>query len=511
MPRGRILRLKTKELAPIYCCKPRHSSDNRHNERSKADKSMVLPMILTFFKAGRFLIQLQINFFTLAASKCQKALNLHSSELALTLNPTFSFTSDGSESGIPTSMQVLSKELIVRRQRIMDLRQSIDDMRLQNEDLNQRLKSASDERDTAIRMRDKVRVSLTSIDKQFIDLRNDVITLREIEAKYRDLLVQHEDLQTKLEKTQPADDKGKSEHEKNLLKNELDARAQELCRLEKRIERLRNQSPCMVSLLSVIQSVEKAADQTSFHRDGLADDLTRVQSKYSKLLREEFPQHSLEIGARELLAKACSEYIRSSFFHAAFDCVVECPRGIDSRLLALIENDYPTFQILRHSNTSLEVVCPEKHTGVGPYGIFSCFNLAFPKEPHPLRVYPTLSTQTINKSENIRIVHDTCKSSKPGGQASNVTETQVKSSLIFNGRVLARASSQDTRSQHENRKRSERRLLESLHHELDTMRSSPPRVQRVVLKAESISDIHFLFETREFKTDLFIQSALSLQ
>ena len=497
---------------------PCHSFSGKESPAGTPSTSTGKALFVRVLKFYRMLLQMQINSFTAFTINAHRVFKIPTEELDLSVTPQHQVNvvqpdvlPKPSCGVLPTSVQESLKELKARRERIMELLSSIDVLKSENQQLIEKYRVVVDEKTSAVQTQERIRDSFQGIDQRFIDLRNDVITLREVESKYKVLQGKHNDLQVNYDKLSKGLNLGG--HTENAhIKSLLSSREQEVQRLEKRIERLRNQSPCVASLQSIYMAIEKASDSETFHHNILGEELAAMQRKYAAILTEDFPKHSTGIGARELIAKTCEEYVRSSFFYGSFDCVVQCPAGIDSRLLSYLSKHVKSsFLILRHSNSSIEVVCPSKCSCVGPYGILTCFRLAFPEAASKLTVYPTLHKKTIDEGGKVHISHETCKSSKPGGQASNVTETQVKSALTFNGRVIARAHSQDTRSQSENKKRAEQRLLgESLRIEIEKLQASPPIFKGVDIHESNIAEIRYLLEPKDFQSDLYIQSVLRI-
>uniref|UniRef100_A0A0A9ZCY2 Peptide chain release factor 1-like, mitochondrial n=1 Tax=Lygus hesperus TaxID=30085 RepID=A0A0A9ZCY2_LYGHE len=61
-------------------------------------------------------------------------------------------------------------------------------------------------------------------------------------------------------------------------------------------------------------------------------------------------------------------------------------------------------------------------------------------------VAPYVSTELINNTHRSRISYETARASGPGGQATNVTETQINAKLVVDEQVLYTAEAQDSRS-----------------------------------------------------------------
>ncbi|KNH04937.1 hypothetical protein XU18_3921 [Perkinsela sp. CCAP 1560/4] len=469
----------------------------------------------SFLKMAQLTVQVQINVFQLMCTRLNQMHNVQVGHLGLQLSPAIKSPAlraqQPSTGGVlPASIEETFEELRTRRGRITELLGTVEELKSANQKLTLDRTDAERAKAVALSAGEKIKGSFQGIDQRFIDLRDEVINLREVESKYKTLTRKHHDLEASY--TKAVRDGSTSRNTASDTKSQalLASTALEVQRLEKRIERLRNQSPAMVALYGVFSAIIKSSNPDKFHHDALNEDLATVQRKYAEILTNAFPVQCEAIGARELLVRACIEHVRSSFFYGGFDCQIHCPSGIDQKLTQLLNGQIENgFQIRRLSNTSIEVACPDQTSGVGPYGLLSCFLRAFPERASGMRVYPTITEMTIRRHSKVKILHETCKSSKPGGQAANVTETQVKSALMFDGRVIARASSQDTPSQQVNKKRAEQRLIEeSLETDKKKWEASPPTFPKVILRSGDFDSIRYLFETSDYRAQLYFRGVL---
>jgi hypothetical protein len=61
-------------------------------------------------------------------------------------------------------------------------------------------------------------------------------------------------------------------------------------------------------------------------------------------------------------------------------------------------------------------------------------------------VAPCISSALLNNSKRVRIDYESCRSGGPGGQAANVSETQISAKLYVDGVFLYKTEAQDSRS-----------------------------------------------------------------
>jgi hypothetical protein len=90
-------------------------------------------------------------------------------------------------------------------------------------------------------------------------------------------------------------------------------------------------------------------------------------------------------------------------------------------------------------------------SSLGPFGCFATFfasiqSSSSSSSSSPPTIHPVLSTPLINNAKRTKIVTDKARSSKPGGQASNVGETKITHRLVVDGGLITSATSQDSRS-----------------------------------------------------------------
>eukprot|EP00760_Papus_ankaliazontas_P030303 PhM_4_TR4730/c0_g1_i1/m.59471 len=360
---------------------------------------------------------------------------------------------------LPQHMEELFAELSHRRARIHELNLVVDDLKSQNAELKKQLGETKS-------TEERVRSQLKRTDTKAVDQADEIRSLKE---KEKELAV----YRSKLDAANAELNKLKA---KNAPNEHNVARIQELTtsvaeketqirRLEKRVERLRSQSPGLVALQNVVRTLSAACPaEDEAARDAADAALVDVIRRYSSVLESSWADHRAKVGTVGAVVTACRTYVRSVVAHSMLDCTVAGGTAcIPADLRTYLETEEGLVFVDKSDGTTL-VYCPElKYSGgaaaaIGACGIMTCLKTSKIVEGLGA-IRPCLSQETIDAAKRTHIEHEKTRSSKPGGQAANVTETHVTAKLLLDGAAFARSECQDTRSQHENIKIAESRLM----------------------------------------------------
>ena len=365
---------------------------------------------------------------------------------------------EDSLSQLPQSVQKILYELKHRRERIQELQVQLDNVtekftKLQNqhnETLQQNSQLVTSER--------SIRKSLHEIDQKYMDLRNEQMDLKQKEREVRDLKQKHAALTQQLARVEDS-------HKNTILREkEFATRDVEIHRMQKRIERLRAQSPGIVAFSNLCSRILTASTvQEHSNADRAVSEVHRL---YANLLQEQFHDHATTIRAPQCLAELCEEYITRSFPMHRFDCVLCC--ALDKVPGDLREELTTRGFVLQPVGKQTAVYFTQKLGGMGAYGLVLGATAAQEQRTHErkgmdkerltFRVRPVIAAQTLDAGLRTRVEYHTTKSSGPGGQAANVTETHVTAVLFLDGTEVCRTQSQETRSQAENKRICDERL-----------------------------------------------------
>jgi hypothetical protein len=222
-------------------------------------------------------------------------------------------------------------------------------------------------------------------------------------------------------------------------------------------------------------------------RAGVADDaFDACREKYERIVTMRFAEDSREVGVSDAVARVALEVLRARLPCALLDCVlvVGSQAAVDE-IRALAERHNSSGNNSRGAggggggesggSGSRWTVTAEQNAGLqsftvtvaessdvasdqivlGPYGYLAC-TFALRKQQQggggggaallPSAVYPVASPALLANAKRVQILTDRARSSKPGGQASNVGETKITHRLLIDGGLFASAFSQDTRS-----------------------------------------------------------------
>ena len=461
---------------------------------SPSKKGLIESIVGVGLELARKMIELQTNMYEKAnkqATLFYRLLGAPSTVNRQPLTPpTLPFHSSGvgkfiheevkPNQSMSPSIEKLFAELKKRREQIQSLHTQLEESLSSHEQSKKKLATAMEENKKLRVAEALLKKSFYEIDQKYLDLRNDHIDLNRKETELRKLKEKCHGLEESVNLH------SKKSNDPQLCQADIDVKDHEISRLLKRIERLRMQSPGMVAfsnicsrLLSTMSKFAQKSEQT----------ITEVHRLYSDLLQKEFPRHLAHIRAIHYLAELCEKYVMETFPLGRFDCTIYCSSTfLDAELGEELKR---RGFILSFKNDKTIVASPKTCLGLGAYGIFLCVRKSYEKENgklFPFAFYPMISSETIEQKNRVFIEHEKARSSKPGGQATNTTETQVTSILVFDGIEVCRAQSQDTRSQNENKKIADKRLFERvLSREIEKWKVAPPDFAPIMLNPPDIS------------------------
>jgi hypothetical protein len=203
-----------------------------------------------------------------------------------------------------------------------------------------------------------------------------------------------------------------------------------------------------------------------------------VREQYEAALHARFEADSVVAGAPSALLDVACESIRSHVAFALLDCAVTItatatPTQV-AALRAALEAKGFIVSASPHGATELLVAAAAGPApSLGPYGVLHALvatrpddaaaGMAPAAQTHlaaPIAaIAPTVSPALLENTTRVETAVDRARSSKPGGQASNVGETKITQRLFVDGKLFATSIAQDSRSAVHNVETAAGRLL----------------------------------------------------
>lgn len=231
-------------------------------------------------------------------------------------------------------------------------------------------------------------------------------------------------------------------------------------------------------------------------RSAIADEAFEgVRDKYERLVSLRFPEDSKECNTGGAIARVALEVIRARVPWSMLDCVVVAPnRGAANTITKMVEQynekngAHWSVSLAEIKSGGWSVTVSEssdavfnaadsgsggsdggnnKNIVLGPYGFFAAYVAVAQQDQQKqqlqqqaqLAVYPTASQALLDNPRRSTILTDKARSSKPGGQAANVSETKITHRLLIDGALFASSTSQDSRSAMHNKDTAMERLM----------------------------------------------------
>jgi hypothetical protein len=284
----------------------------------------------------------------------------------------------------------------------------------------------------------------------------------------------------------------------------------------RKIDRLRRRDPLLqfsghVNVLT--RNVEGHSDVAADSGAVLLEDsFNSIQESFSAEVASAWAAAAARNGnaARHVVA-AAKEFFRRNLDHAALDASVGVTGNVEAATAIFTSAGFSVAQV----SGRLQVTSPLE-SGVpvsrcGPFALAAALSiLTAPKQQQQQQqqqldftvtaAHPMVSETLAKCTKRTRLEFDTCRSSKPGGQAANVAETQITVRLFVDDVFAFSSEAQDTRSAVSNKELALERLTNERLPQFNTELSRGTFTRKFLDRAQSA-----------FASDDACSSLLSLQ
>lgn len=338
-------------------------------------------------------------------------------------------------------------------------------------------KEAQALRDTSANLRSKLQLAETNV----LLLNSESMTLKDEAKLAKDLqrqnsllnqkitLLQHNDTQPLLARIQELEAalRTKEAHEQSLHRK--------LDRTRRRDPLLQFTSACSTGPLQLCRSSDDSGETEG--RKIVDDAFQSLRSTYDDAQQQAWSTAvAANGGGAKLMVAAARELIASWLgSKGKLDATVHVG-GSDEKVLASTLKSWRDVGFTVEKDTMSEgkyvVSSPSSATTpstLGPYGVIAAAMLARSRPTSSsssrgttdtiISVAPCISSALLNNSNRAKIDYESCRSGGPGGQAANVSETQINAKLSIDGVFLYKTEAQDSRSALANKESATEKLV----------------------------------------------------
>ncbi|CAD2221053.1 peptide chain release factor 2 [Angomonas deanei] len=307
-------------------------------------------------------------------------------------------------------------------------------------------------RSTEASLRDK----LKRTEQEVMLLTSENMQLQEAQSKLKDLTNEKTQLQRSLRTAEEAlkSSNAAGTPQYDALVQRLQSKEESLRSLQRKVDRLRRRDPLLqfslaCSELHRLCPVDAEASAQDAGREEAEAAYQLLSEQYSGAQTEAWKSASSKgsVAAKAYLAAARHAVAASvplSYYDAAI--VVE---GNVGEATTLLESVGYITESTPEDPSRLQVKAPSTVgvlTGPGPYGYLLALRYAKTSSFTIQSVHPIVSSELVENAQRCNVTYETARASGPGGQATNVTETQVYAKLTIDGRFAYTAEAQDSRS-----------------------------------------------------------------
>ena len=261
--------------------------------------------------------------------------------------------------------------------------------------------------------------------------------------------------------------------------------------MQRKLDRLRRRDPLQQFsiFLNELTSNGNTKDTSQAH--------TVLRDAFQKGVHQAWDKCSTEVA--ECVVHACRQQVLFNCPHSNLDCIVRMNAPNDSAVFHELSQLCSPFGFVVkwRDDAEMEMIV-EANSSVstlGPFGYLFCWhflisdvpsiNRSSPSVSNVARVKPWISHSLATNEQRSRIDITATKSSAPGGQAANVSETHICASLCIDGKVIVTAECQETRSALHNRKLAVESLLSD---KLDLFNKRLSSVSHVAVRVQQCTD-----------------------
>ncbi|EAN77507.1 hypothetical protein, conserved [Trypanosoma brucei brucei TREU927] len=330
-------------------------------------------------------------------------------------------------------------------------------------DLEKLRKEVEQLRETDASLRSKLR----RVEQDVMLLNSENMELKEHEKEWRQVRHKNEKLTDAVQRLQH-DNAAQDRQLSEALQVQLKEKDDMLRSLQRKLDRLRKRDPLLQFSLLCSDVARLCDTEQNAAKDAAEDAFNMLQGIHQQKQDAAWKSAMLQDGAA---AKAFMAVVRRFYLsrvpHANYDALVavddaEALRPLVSEMGFTLEH----VAAGRYVIVAPSVEVPK--TFIGPYGLCAALYLAGKSVEGEKMfsfkltvVYPHVSSTLFGNTCRTGVQYDTARSSGPGGQAVNVSETQIIAKLSIDGDAAYTAEAQDSRSALNNREAATEKLAKT--------------------------------------------------
>ncbi|ESL08885.1 hypothetical protein TRSC58_03404 [Trypanosoma rangeli SC58] len=332
-----------------------------------------------------------------------------------------------------------------------------------------------------------LRTKLRKIEQDVVLLNSENMELKEHEKEWRQVRKKNElltDTVQRLQRSDAAQDRQRGD----MLQTQLKEKEENLRSLQRKLERLRRRDP-LLKFSRLCSDVARMCDgERDTAKEVFDNEFAVLQSCYEQEQEAAWEAAAMRNGAG---ARAYAAMVRRLFLsrvpHVNYDALVTV-EGDAAALKSFFEEC--GFELQPVTAGRYVVAAPAagtaSPTSLGPYGVGIALFLAGKMDAatHKLSfrltaVCPNISTTLASNIHRSTVQYDTARASGPGGQAANVTETQIIAKLYIDGEPAYVAEAQNSRSALNNREAATEKLCKARRQQYNEQLAKQHRVETV--------------------------------
>ncbi|EAN86171.1 hypothetical protein C3747_80g70 [Trypanosoma cruzi] len=332
-----------------------------------------------------------------------------------------------------------------------------------------------------------LRTKLRKVEQDVVLLNSENMELKEHEKEWRQVRKKNELLTDTVQKLQKSD-AAQDRHRSDMLQTQLKEREENLRSLQRKLERLRRRDP-LLKFSRLCSDVVRMCDTERDSAKDLSDDaFASLQSCYEREQDAAWKTAAMQEGAgANVYVAVVRRLFLSRLPHVNYDALINV-EGDVAMLKSFVEES--GFELQHVTAERYVIAAPAAATSsptfIGPYGVGVALFLSGKMDESTYRlpfkltaVCPNVSTTLFSNAHRATVHYDTARSSGPGGQAANVTETQIIAKLLIDGELAYVAEAQDSRSALSNREAAMERLSKVRRQQYNEQLAKQHRAERV--------------------------------
>ncbi|RNF24456.1 type 11 methyltransferase [Trypanosoma conorhini] len=358
-----------------------------------------------------------------------------------------------------------------------------DKLHAKEEEFEKLQKELAQARETDTSLRTKLR----KVEQDVVLLNSENMELKEHEKEWRQVRKRNEvlsDAVQRLQRSDAAQDRQRSD----VLQTQLNEKEENLRSLQRKLERLRRRDP-LLQFSRLCSDVARMCDAERDPAKELSDDaFAALQSCYEREQDTAWEAASMRDGAAaHAYVAIVRRLLLSRLPHANYDALVTV-EGDAAALKSFVgECGFELHPVMAERYVvAAPATATASQTFLGPYAVGMALFLsgkmdaATYKLPFRLTaVCPNVSTTLAGNTQRATVQYETARASGPGGQAVNVTETQINAKLFIDGAPAYVAEAQDSRSALSNREAATEKLVKARRQQYNEQLAKQHRVEAV--------------------------------